>query len=190
MNTKILYLFLLISLITTSACENFYTPENLNIEQDFKTINIINSTTIKLPKYLNKKPLQMVTTIQYENAEKEVYTRITHSTKNEFITLYTQNNAYDASKSILENYKTAQLNVLKSNIKDQSHLTNKTAIIDNMPSEIMECEGKLIDIDIYYHVTFIEGKENLYYIHSWTTLSKKSKYQETFHQIATSLIQH
>lgn len=176
--------------MSTSSCENFYEPEQLLLKKDFKEIHLSETASILLPKYMNEQPFGIESTIQYQNDEKEVYTRITHVSKKDFITLYTKNNAYNPSISLLENYKIAQQNSLNTTVKNRKQESSRTAAINEMQAYIVEFKGKLVDLPIYYQITFIEGKDYLYNIHSWTIANKKNKYKGTFHQIAESLTEH
>lgn len=126
--------------------------------------------------------------LQYQNTLREAYVIVIDEPKEEFIETFKMLHQYSDSMSVIENYCATQLSYIKQNTT-VSHQAEQTKFTIGGLEAITETfQGAIpqIEEEIAYHLTFIEGEENLFMIMSWTLNSRKEKYYPTYDQIAST----
>ena len=155
-------------------------------KEDLKSISVNKDYTISVPDYMTElKSLNEDASFQYANIYKDVYTIVIDEDKQEFIKAFEDIGIYNDSLSIVSNYSDYQVKSLQEaiNAKEVKELEFK---IKNLPSLQYELNGKIEGIDASYLIGFVEGKDKMYMIMSWTVDNRYKKYKNTFKLIQSS----
>lgn len=151
---------------------------------DFKEVKINNEYSMMLPGYLSKATnLNDEASLQYQNVFKETYIIVIDESKEEFVDAFKEVSVYDSTQSVLANYRQTQVNYFNEAVTNMQASTEPKAMeINGMKAEMLEFEAKVEEVpsNIYYILTFIEGKDKMYMIMAWTMPKNKEKYQEDF----------
>lgn len=153
-------------------------------KEEFNTITIAEKYSMKLPSSLSKsEDLNENASLQYQNVFKELYTIVVDETK-------------ESVDPILASDTTASTNLdkytqlLKTNF--EKTLTNfkcseiEKSLINGLDAQTYSITGTIDNIDVYYDVAFVEGKENYYQILVWTKLNQKEEYSKTIKEMIAS----
>ena len=62
----------------------------------------------------------------------------------------------------------------------------KDSKINGLDSKMFEIETKIDDLDVYYALNVIQGKDSYYQVYSWTLLERKDKYKDVLNEILIS----
>lgn len=171
---------------------NFLQPnkeDNLSLEKDFNTVKIQNKYKIAIPKYMKQTDqLNDEAALQYNNLFKENYIIVIDESKQTFIAAMDEAEINDTIYSVIENYRNIQLQLLKTNITISQEEQSKKMTINNMDAVQVSFVGKVPDVEdeIAYILTFIEGKNDLYMIMTWTLSEYSKRYTGTYQKIAHS----
>lgn len=184
--TKILNMSIALAILL-SSCINVNPFKNKKEEEPTIPVVVKNNYVLKLPKSMKAMPdLNDEASLEYGNVFKELYTIVIDEPKSDIISTFTQVGEYDASKSALTNYTVFQL----KSIEEKMKITKKSNIIktkiNGLNAEMIECEGTLENYNLVYFLTFIESKNRVFMIMSWTQLNKKEEYRPTFSAISKS----
>jgi hypothetical protein len=155
-------------------------------KEDLKSISVNKDYIISIPDYMTEmKSLNEDASFQYANIYKDVYTIVIDEDKQEFIKAFRDIEIYNDSLSIVSNYSDYQVKSLQEaiNSKEAKELEFK---IKNLPSLQYELNGKVDGINASYLIGFIEGKDKMYMIMSWTEEDRYKKYKNTFNLIQSS----
>ncbi|MGL5890376.1 MAG: hypothetical protein ACRC3B_10850, partial [Bacteroidia bacterium] len=163
---KNITLLLLITLIANSC----------NLNQKEKTVAVKNKYSLSLPASFSKQQgLHEDASLQYGNLIDEFYVIVIDEPKAEFHRVLEENgltqsyssdvNGY--SEILIASYEETFANLSKSDVRDTS--------ISNMPARIISMSGTVDNIDAFYTVSFIEGKDNYYQVMSWTLADRKNR---------------
>ena len=155
-------------------------------KEDLKSISVNKDYIISIPDYMTEmKSLNEDASFQYANIYKDVYTIVIDEDKQEFIKAFRDIEIYNDSLSIVSNYSDYQVKSLQEaiNSKEAKELDFK---IKNLPSLQYELNGKVDGINASYLIGFIEGKDKMYMIMSWTEEDRYKKYKNTFNLIQSS----
>lgn len=189
--TKISMLSLLaaLSLLLTSC--NMGGKENLDLEKDFQTVTIKNTYQMKVPKYMKASDqLNENASLQYMNMLKEAYVVVIDESKQEYLEVYKELDMYNDSLPLLENYSSLQQQMYGMSLESFELQQERSLKINGLDAIQLEFTGRVEDVDqdIFYLITFIEGRENVYMIMSWTSLKRKALYYDTYLKIAASFV--
>lgn len=184
---------------TISGCGNkATTPEDRNaLEADdsFKEVKIDDLDgnplySMKLPDYLTAgDDLNDEASLQYQNIYKEVYVIVIDEPKQDFIDVFMSLDDYDSTKSAVDNYADAQMESIEGNM---STVTSKSTI---RKTKFGKCDARVADVAgtqegiddaMGFTVAFVEGKETLYMVMTWTFEKTKSEYQEDMDKMINS----
>ncbi len=142
---------------------------------------------ISLPSDMQKTTgLNSDASLQYQNIHKELYTIVIDEPKKEFIAALNEL-GYEEKPNITL-YRDIQL----QRLAERMHITHQSnpssAPINGLQAETIDIDAKVdnIEEELSYFLTFIDGKNNIYMIMSWTLKSKKQEYKKTFETIAQS----
>ncbi|RDY61243.1 hypothetical protein [Flagellimonas nanhaiensis] len=157
--------------------------------EDFNQIEVNGEYRLSLPKYMRKTDnLNEEASLQYQNIFKETYTIVIDESKDDFIEMFTELGEYDENISVIKNYRDVQQQLFAESMYVDKESSPIALEINGMEAEMVDIDGRVdgIDEDITYFLTFVEGKEKVYMIMSWTMTSRKDTYESTFDGIAKS----
>ncbi len=183
-----LSLILLIITLTLSSCLGNSEKKKAG-DDDFRTESALDLYEIQVPKYMTSTAgLNSDASMQFQNIYKETYLAIIEESKEEFIETFKDLGQYEEAKSAAGNYQTIQMNFFSEGMEVSRMSTPKKMKINGMDAEQVEFVGRVpeIDFDIYYLMTFVEGKETLYMVMEWTLSDNEDTYKDTFKQMAES----
>ncbi|MEO1053696.1 MAG: hypothetical protein AAFX87_23875 [Bacteroidota bacterium] len=164
-------------------------PENLSFDADYKRISNDLGYEIFIPKYMSEtEELNDEASLQYMNGLKETYMIVIDESKEDFISSNQLFGDYNDSLSVIVNYRNIQLGSFNESLNIVSQSAAKPIKIDGLSAETVDLEATVLGIEdqIFYMITFIEGKEKVYMILGWTLASRKNKYKGTFEQSINS----
>ena len=153
--------------------------EEVKVE-DLKIVNVNDNYSMAIPKYMSEmKSLNDDASLEYANIFKETYTIVIDEDKEEFINTFQELEIYKDSLSALENYSSFQINSIQESLEKADNKELMTGI-RNYDSKQFECSGKSEGINVKYLISFIEGKDDMYMIMSWTKKNKFKNYENVF----------
>lgn len=161
--------------------------ENLDLEKDFKTEQHEDEYRIKIPKYMKADTgLHADASLAFQSSLKEVAILILDENIKEFKDALQFLNGYDDSASFIENYANIQINLISQGLlypESGDIVVNK---IDEYPAAQVWMEGRIDGLNIAYFITCIETEKKVYFIMSYTSKEKKTKFEDTFKKIGSS----
>jgi hypothetical protein len=177
-------LILLISSCLDTSSKN--SSENL-LNTDFELVNINNQYSMEVPDFMKEsKELNDEASLQYQNIFKEVYIIVIDESREEFKTVFQDLGEYDDEISMVENYKSIQLEFLQEAITIHSKEDVESSVINGLPFEIVKVDATSDGIDIAYTIAYIDGPENVYMIMAWTEQDKREKNEALFQKMIKS----
>lgn len=125
---------------------------------------------------------------QFLNLYKEEYIIIIDESKQDFKQVISAYNEFRDEKLILNQYSNFQTLFLKQKMTILSQSKLKKSKINNLNARQLELLAKLdkIDENISYFITYLEGKEKLYFVMAWTLESKQPIFKEKYRKIIES----
>ena len=195
MKNIIIYFFgfiLILPFLNACKSETVEDAKHLSLENDFKTItrnSALESYKIKVPKYME--PTEILNPeagFQFLNLYKEEYIIIIDESKQDFKQVISAYNEFRDEKLILNQYSNFQTLFLKQKMTILSQSKLKKSKINNLNARQLELLAKLdkIDENISYFITYLEGKEKLYFVMAWTLESKQPIFKEKYRMIIES----
>ena len=159
-------------------------------DESFKEVKINSLYSMSLPDYLTEgNDLNDQASLQYQNIYKEVYVIVIDESKEDFVNTFKELGEYDDSKSACDNYAKAQMESIEGNMET---VTSKSAFrktklhgCDTRISDVVGTQSGITDA-MGFTVAFVEGKENLYMIMTWTFEKDKAKYQDDMDMMINS----
>ncbi len=156
---------------------------------DFTTESASGLYEISVPKYMKKvSDLNVDASMQFQNIYRETYLAIIDEDRSDFVEAYEELGEYDSSLSTIGNYRKIQLDYFMKRLDVINLDAPKRLTIDGMDAEQVEFTGRVADVDsdIFYIMTFVEGRNNVYMIMTWTLGSSEEAYKETFYFMVDS----
>jgi len=156
---------------------------------DFTTESALGRYEISVPNYMKEvSDLNMEASIQFQNIYKETYLAIIDEDRSDFMEAYKEVGVYDSSLSTIGNYRKVQLDYFMESLDVTDQSAPKQLSIDGMDAEQVEFIGRAahVDSDIFYMMTFVEGRNDLYMIITWTLGDSKETYKEIFYFMVDS----
>ena len=175
-----------------NSCIDFKTKtkEEILEDSDFKEVEVEHRYRLSLPNYMRETTgLNSEASLQYQNIFKETYTIVIDESKEEFVQVFKELNQYDEDISLIKNYRDVQLQLFSERMNVENQSDPVQLKIDGMDAEMVDIDGTVEGVSekISYFLTFVEGRENVYMIMSWTMTSRKETYKATFEKLAKSL---
>ncbi len=185
---------LALAVMTNTGCSSKPKTEeernDVKPDESFKDVKINNLYSMSLPDYLTEgNDLNDEASLQYQNIYKEVYVIVIDEPKQEFIDVFKELGEYDDTKGACDNYCEAQMESIEENMET---VTSKSKVrktkIGGAEARIADVAGTQAGITdaMGFTVAFVEGKENLYMIMTWTFEKDKSKYQDDMDMMINS----
>ena len=176
-------LFLLLT-----SCGNMGSKDGGDIDpSEFQAESALQQYQISIPKYMKKATgLNQDASLQFQNVFKETYIAIIDEDKSDFVDVFKELGRYDEAQSIAGNYRNVQMDYFTEGMEIVSETTPKKVTINGLNAEQVEFTARVpeVDYDIFYVLTFVEGRESVYMIMEWTLSEYKDKYKETFYYMA------
>lgn len=139
----------------------------------------VNQYSLSVPDYMTEnKKLNEDASLQYANVFKEFYVIVIDETHGAIDSSFTDNFAAEPYEDTtlfgtFANFMSANYTNKIENVKDKNE---KSFTIAGMPARQISFNGNTSNLDIFYNVTFVEGKKHYYQIFTWTM----SKYKEQY----------
>lgn len=186
-----LVLLLVFLVISCSGTNKDKEKRELLASEDFNTVTIKDQYSVALPKYMKEaKNLNRDASLQYQNIFKEVYFVIIDEPKQELMEVFKELDEWDASKSVVQNYRDIRLQFLSENVVIENQSAPKVIDINGLEAEVLEIDGKVApDHELAYTLGFVEGKDHVYMITAWTLKEKRERLKTTFERAITSFEQ-
>jgi len=161
--------------------------ENLDLIKDFQTIEVENKFSIKVPNYMRSdSTLHPDASLAYQHEKKEVATLVLDENTDEISESLPFLDGYRDSASFIENYTNIQLNLIAEGLLFPEFGDIELKQIDEHPASQVWMEGRIDGLDIAYFITCIEAKDKVYFVMSYTSKEKKTKFEDTFQKIGDS----
>ncbi len=170
---------LLFIILALTGCQSGETEQLVSIE---------NKYSVSLPSFLKKAEtdLNEDASLQYLNMWKEFYIIVIDENQSELRKALIDNNLSNEYSDDINGYANLNLDGIESEvlINQKSELV-KTEI-NEMPAILIDLNGKVNGIDVYYSLAFIEGKTRYYQIMLWTLSERETKYKKQMKKIIHS----
>ncbi len=140
-----------------------------------------NDYKMMVPKHMTKTTqLNDEASLQYQNIYKELYVIVIDEPRDTIIDSFKMLGEYDDQKSPVENYRTFLMDQLESNMNIKAEPKIRKEKINGMDAEIVSFNAEVagVDYEVFYQAAFYEGKNNFYYLSTWTLADKKSENSE------------
>jgi len=174
--------------IANSCLDSSGNSNNSDIlNSKFDLVRINNEYSIELPSFMEvSDDLNDDASLQYQNIFKEVYVIVIDENKEEFKEVFIDLGDYDDSVSMVKNYKDIQLSFLKEAVEVNSVTELESSIINGLPFEIVEVDGKSEEVEVVYNIAYVDGKDKVYMIMAWTEKRRNEKNKALFQKIIKS----
>ena len=156
---------------------------------DFTTESASGLYEISVPKYMKEvSHLNVDASMQFRNDSIKTYLVIIDEDKSDFVEAYEELGAYDSSLSTIGNYRKVQIDYFIKKMTVIGPTATKKLTIDGMDAEQVEFTGRVADVDsdIFYMMTFVEGRNDVYMIMTWTLGNSEETYKKTFYKMVDS----
>lgn len=182
------FLVVLIAITTLSSCNNSGAKDNCTIDtSNFKLEAVNQLYSIEVPENMTvTKSLNTDASMQLEDIFEEMYAAIIDEPKSPFIENFKAEGLFADSLTTIGNYRKVQLDLFLKGMVLRRQSEPKTYDVNGLSAEQVELVGfpSGLDFDVYYLITFIEGKENLYMFLQWTLAPREKDHKDTFSCIA------
>jgi len=180
------------SAFNSCKSETIEDVEQLTLKDDFKTItrnSALENYEIKVPKYME--PTEILNPdakLQFLHLYNEEYIIVINESKQDFKQMIAQFNEFDNKNDILSKYSNFQMQFLTQKMNILNSSKTKQTKINTLNAKNIELLAKVNNVDenISYFITFIEGKENLYFVMAWTIESKEAVFRAKYKKIIGS----
>lgn len=175
---KNITLLLFITLFA-SACD---------LNQKEKTVAVKNKFSLSVPASFSKQQgLHEDASLQYGNLLNEFYVIVIDEPKAEFHRALEENGLSASYSSNINGYA----DVLVARYDETFENLNRSDIMDTlinaMPAKMLTLSGRIENMNLFYTVAFVEGKDNYYQILTWTLANRKSRYSDVMKRLVCSL---
>jgi hypothetical protein len=171
----------------TSAADSLIAKLN---EVKFNEVKVDSLYSMSLPDYLTEgNDLNDEASLQYQNIYKEVYVIVIDEPKQDFIDVFKEIGEYDEAKTPIDNYAESQMKSIEETMEKvtkKSEWSKKK--INGNDARVADVAGTQAGIEgeMGFKAAFVEGKENLYMIMTWTFESSKDKYEADMNKMIES----
>ena len=151
---------------------------------------------IKIPEYMREmQGLNEEASLQVGNPVKEVYTIVLDENKAEIIEFLSSQSIYDINSSPLENYSFMMQSYYEEGIENYNLISEHNFTSGKNFGKTFTFTGTFYNEDLYsnlnvfYYITYIEGRKNLFQIMSWSLEKNHSKYSNDLKNIGKTLVE-
>ena len=171
---KLKFIAAALTLFVLSSCKD--TIETVKVEGKY---------TIDLPSYLDKADdLNKAASLQYKNAMREFYVLVIDEPREKFNKVIAEG-GLDYEADINGYSQLLADDIAKASGVETTPQLKKTTI-NNLNARILEFNGQVDNIDIYWKIAYIAGKNHYYQILTWTLPSKKEDNEPAMDAIINS----
>lgn len=178
---------MLLSLSLTACSSDRKVSEETNTATVTKTRKVVinGDYSIDIPDHMKeRKGLNDDASLQFCNIFKGMYVIVIDESKDTFIDTFKGIDEYDTTRSVAQNYRDVQLQLMTEHYSNVEQSTSKSLRIDGLDAEMLTMDARVDGTDISYLLTFIEGTDNVYCIMAWTLKNKKEKHIGAFSEMA------
>ena len=144
--------------------------------------------SIKLPVFLSKATdLNEDASIQYQHIFKEFYAIVIDEPKDELGQILVDNNINAYYTDDFSGYSDLILGSMEESLELLSDWDVKHTRVNGMPANVVKFSGRYDDVDIYYNLAVIEGRETYYQVMVWTLNDRKETHEKQMNDIIYSL---
>ncbi len=172
-------IIILMTLLSFTSCQSV---------DEFQTISIDNKYSVSIPSFLTKASgLNEDASLQYQNTWKEFYVIVIDESRTEMQKALEENNLVESYSNDIKGYS----DIILTGFEQKILVSHKSSILDSlvngMPARLLTINGRVENIDAFYSLAFIQGKERYYQILAWTLSSKEYELKDKMKQIMYSL---
>jgi hypothetical protein len=126
--------------------------------------------------------------LQYQNIYKELYILVIDEPKEEVIQAFKELGEYDTTKSAVTNYREFLMKSLQEALSIKGGIQLTTDTINGLSAEIVSFHATAPEVipEVYYQAVFFEGKNNFYYLTTWTLTEKEEKNKKEMEEMIYS----
>jgi hypothetical protein len=174
--------------ITNSCLESSSNSNDTDIlNSNFELVRINNEYSMELPSFMKaSNDLNDEASLQYQNVFKETYVIVIDENKEEFKEVFVDLGDYNDSVSMVKNYKNVQLSFLEEAVSINSVTELESTVINGLPFEIVEVDAESEGVEVVYNIGYVDGKEKVYMIMTWTEKRRNEKNKALFQKIIKS----
>ncbi|MFN8712728.1 MAG: hypothetical protein ACK5Z2_07730 [Bacteroidota bacterium] len=175
---KNITLLLFIALIASSC----------DLNQKDKTVAVKNKFSLSVPASFSKqKGLHEDASLQYGNLLNEFFVIVVDEPKAEFHSVLEENGLSESFSSDINGYADILIPTYDETIENLRKSDVVDTMINTMPAKILTLSGRVENMNVFYTVAFVEGKDNYYQIMTWTLANRKSRYSDAMKRLVCSL---
>lgn len=184
--TLFLGLGLLMTSCFSSSSSNDLKKSLEDLKKDLNTVNYVETDidsldfSMVLPDYMvSTTTLDADRPLQYMNAVKEQYIVASYELVSDVEPSLKALKKYEG-KTLLDQYVSYNKEVIEEGVKISKQEPIKKMTIDGMPAQMLQFDGMVEGISegISYYTVFIQSKDKLYFIMTWTLESRKDDFKE------------
>lgn len=170
---------LFLSILLVTACGSSDTEQVVTIDGRY---------SVSLPSFLEKtEDLNDDASLQYQNIWKELYVIVIDEPIVNMQIALEDNDLGETYPNDLEGYSELLLGSFEESITvhDRSAFTDTK--INDMPARLVKINGRADGVDVFYHIAFVQGKEDYYQVMTWTLASREGRHKDKMDEIIYSL---
>ena len=184
--TLFLGLGLLMTSCFSSSSSNDLKKSLEDLKKDLNTVKYVETDidsldfSMVLPDYMvSTTTLDADRPLQYMNAVKEQYIVASYELVSDVEPSLKALKKYEG-KTLLDQYVSYNKEVIEEGVKISKQEPIKKMTIDGMPAQMLQFDGMVEGISegISYYTVFIQSKDKLYFIMTWTLESRKDDFKE------------
>jgi hypothetical protein len=184
--TLFLGLGLLMTSCFSSSSSNDLKKSLEDLKKELNTVNYVETDidsldfSMVLPDYMvSTTTLDADRPLQYMNAVKEQYIVASYELISDVEPSLKAMKKYEG-KTLLDQYVSYNKEVIEEGVKISKQEPIKKMTIDGMPAQMLQFDGMVEGISegISYYTVFIQSKDKLYFIMTWTLESRKDDFKE------------
>ena len=171
---KLKFIAAALTLFILTACK--HTIETVKVEGKY---------TLDLPSFLNKTDdLNKAASLQYKNEMREFYVLVMDEPKENFHKVLNEG-GLDYDRNLNGYSEILAKDIAKSSGIEITPKLQKTTI-NNLNARLLNFQGVVNGVDVYWKIAYIEGKNRYYQILTWTLPNKKSDNEAAMDAIINS----
>lgn len=149
------------------------------IREDSREVKVNDLYSMMIPEHMTEDTsLNAEASLEYADAQDELYIIVIDEWTDDYVAAFKGTEDYDNSKSVLENYATAQREACAGFLSVANELTELSpGKINGLKSYTFVMRGYVdgVEPQIFYKTRFFQGKEHLYTVMTWTLASLRDE---------------
>lgn len=161
------------------ACNSSSGPKEVLIKNKFK---------IQLPEYMHpNKGLNKDASLAYINGQKEIYVMVVEDSFEEVRKVLTDYELNDHLPFGLDSYCQIRCSNTEGSFLTTADFTKlKQQTINGLKAYVFENTRTINQVNTYYQIVLIEGKDTYYQVVAWTLANRKDKHKTTLEKMCFS----